>query len=151
MTDSSFDRILTGDPTMAAARLIDSRPGIAWATPAALKALQVLERGEPEAQLELLTQQAGEATLAALSARTGWKPADILRIAKSLESKKRVMILGQPAGLVVHVEHFATLAKNVLEELEKFHTANPLVSGLPKKICAPRCLPADAPRPHPRY
>jgi selenocysteine-specific elongation factor len=105
------------------------RPG----DPATLNSLQVLERGEPEARLDLLTQQAGEATPAALAARTGWKSDDVLRIAKSLEGKKRVMLLGQPAGLVVHTQHFAALANRLGEQLAKFHAANPLVSGLPKE------------------
>jgi selenocysteine-specific elongation factor len=105
------------------------RPG----DPSTIVSLQILERGEPEAQLDLLTQQAGEATAAALAARTGWRPEDVLRVAKSLEGKKRVMLLGQPAGLVVHTEHFAMLANRLVEQLGTFHAANPLVGGLPKE------------------
>jgi selenocysteine-specific elongation factor len=105
------------------------RPG----DPATVESLRVLERGEPEARLELLAQRAGEATPAALAARTGWKPADILRVAKSLETQKRLALLGQPPTLLVHTAHFERLAKLLLEQLEKFHTANPLVAGLPKE------------------
>ena len=100
---------------------------------AALEFLRVLERGEPEARLELLVQQVGEATAAALAARTGWKPAEVLRVARSLESQTRVVLLGQTPDLVVHRQHFEQLAKRVVECLEKFHAANPLVSGLPKE------------------
>jgi selenocysteine-specific elongation factor len=100
---------------------------------AALESLRVLGRGEPEARLELLAQQAGEATLAALAARTGWRPADVLRVAKSLENKNRLVLLGQPPCLLAHQEHFEQLAKRVVEQLERFHAANPLVSGLPKE------------------
>ena len=99
----------------------------------ALESLRVLERGEPEARLELLAQQAGEATVAALAARTGWRPADVLRVAKSLETKNRLALLGQPPSLLVHQEHFEQLAKRVVEQLERFHAADPLVGGLPKE------------------
>jgi selenocysteine-specific elongation factor len=92
-----------------------------------------LERGEPEARIELLAQRAGEATPAALAARTGWKPAEILRVAKSLATQKRMVLLGQPPSLLVHQAHFDQLAKLLLEQLEKFHAANPLVAGLPKE------------------
>jgi selenocysteine-specific elongation factor len=100
--------------------------------PATIESLQVLEHGEPQARMEILVQQAGEATPAALAARTGWKTADVLGVAKSLLERKRVMLLGQPAALVVHQDHFAALEKRILEQLEKFHAANPLVGGLPK-------------------
>jgi selenocysteine-specific elongation factor len=105
------------------------RPG----DPATLKSLRVLERGEPEARLELLAQWAGEATPADLAARTGWNPADVLRVAKSLATQKRLVLLGQPPSLLVHAAHFERLAELLLEQLEKFHAANPLVAGLPKE------------------
>ena len=100
---------------------------------ATIESLRVLDRGEPEARLELLTKWAGEATPAALAARTGWKPAGILKVAKSLESQKRLVLLGQPPSLLVHAAHFARLAKFLLEQVEKFHAANPLVAGLDKE------------------
>jgi selenocysteine-specific elongation factor len=74
-----------------------------------------------------------EATPAALAACTGWKPADVLRVAKSLERQKRLMLLGQPPSLLVPAAHFVRLAKLLLEQLEKFHTGNPLMAGLPKE------------------
>jgi len=120
--------------TMGGGSVLDSQPprhrsGDA----AALEFLRVLERGEPEARLELLVQQAGEATAAALAARTGWKVAEVFRVARSLESQTRVVLLGQMPDVVVHRQHFEQLAKRVVECLEKFHAANPLVSGLPKE------------------
>jgi selenocysteine-specific elongation factor len=99
----------------------------------ALESLRVLERGEPEARLELLAQRAGEATPSVLAARTGWKPAEILHVAKSLETQKRLVLLGQPPSLLVHAAHFERLAKLLLEQLGKFHAANPLLAGLPKE------------------
>ena len=101
--------------------------------PETLGSLRVLERGEPEVRLELLVKWAGEATPAALAARTGWKPADVLRVAHSLEGRKRLVLLGQPSSLLVHAAHFAQLAQLLIEHLEKFHAANPLVPGLAKE------------------
>jgi selenocysteine-specific elongation factor len=100
---------------------------------AMLESLSTLEHGEPEARLELLVRRMRESTPAGLAARTGWNAADVIRIAKSLESQKRLVLLGQPPSLLVHAEHFQQLAKLLLEELARFHSANPLVAGLPKE------------------
>jgi selenocysteine-specific elongation factor len=105
------------------------RPG----DPATLDSLRLLQQGAPEARLELLTQRAGEATPADLAARTGWKPTDVLRVAKSLEAQKRLVVLGNPPSLLVPAAHFERLARRIVEELETFHAANPLVAGLPKE------------------
>jgi len=43
------------------------------------------------------------------------------------------LLLGQPPELFVHSEHFLGLAAKLIEQLEKFHGANPLVAGLPKE------------------
>jgi selenocysteine-specific elongation factor len=99
---------------------------------ATVEALCILEHGERETRLELLAQRAGEATAAALAARTGWKPADVLRVARTLATQKRLVLLGQPPNLLVHTPHFEQLAKILLEQLAEFHWANPLVAGLPK-------------------
>jgi len=120
--------------TIGGGRVLDNappkhRPG----DPSTLESLRVLEHGEPEARLELLAQRMSEATPAALAACTGWKPADVLRVAKSLERQKRLMLLGQPPSLLVPAAHFVRLAKLLLEQLEKFHTGNPLMAGLPKE------------------
>jgi selenocysteine-specific elongation factor len=98
-----------------------------------LESLRVLEHGEPEARLELLTREMGEATLARLAARTGWKSADVLRVAKSLATQNRISLLGQPPHLVVHQNHFEQLERRAVEQLGKFHAANPLVGGLQKE------------------
>jgi selenocysteine-specific elongation factor len=95
--------------------------------------LEVMERGDEEARLEILVRQAGEAPLSLLVSRTGCLPAEVLRVAKALEAEDRLMALGQPPSLLIHREYFQELAKRVLEQLEKFHTANPLVAGLAKE------------------
>ncbi|MBZ5545038.1 MAG: selenocysteine-specific translation elongation factor [Acidobacteriia bacterium] len=95
--------------------------------------LLTMETGQPAARLERLAERAGEISLPSLVARTGWQPEDVLNFAKRLETEKRGRLLGQPANLFVHAGYFERLAKRVLEQLENFHAANPLVSGLTKE------------------
>jgi selenocysteine-specific elongation factor len=95
--------------------------------------LESLEKGDSQARLEWLVRQTGEAPLAALVSRTGWLPAEVLRLGKALAAAKRLLLLGQPPELFVHEEHFRELAKKLIEELEKFHAQNPLLAGLPKE------------------
>jgi len=124
------------------------RPG----DPSTVESLRVLESGTPEAQLELLVQRMGEAAPVLLAARTGWKSADVLQVARSLANQKRVVLLGQPPGLLIHAAHFSRLAKLLVEQLGLFHQTNPLVAGLPKEDLraklatgrTPRSLPSPA-------
>ncbi|MBZ5565638.1 MAG: selenocysteine-specific translation elongation factor [Acidobacteriia bacterium] len=95
--------------------------------------LGVMEAGDSKARLEGLLREKGEYPIPSLGARLGWQPAEILRVARMLEVDRRVLLLGQPASVLVHAEHFQGLAKQVVEQLEKFHAANPLVPGLSKE------------------
>jgi len=95
--------------------------------------LSVMEGGSPAVRLELLAQQAGEATLTALVARTGWLPSEIFRVARALEAQNHLVLLGQPTSVLIHREYFEELAERVVEQLGRFHAANPLVAGLPKE------------------
>jgi len=99
----------------------------------ALEFLRVMETGPPEARLERVTDRAGDIALSALVARTGWRAEGVLGLAKRLEMEKRGRLLGEPPSLLVHAEYFRMLAQGVLEQLEKFHAANPLVAGLTKE------------------
>jgi len=57
------------------------------------------------------------------------------------------LLLGQTPELFVHQEHFRELAKKVIEQLEKFHTENPLLAGLPKEDLRSRTGVPSSPRP----
>jgi selenocysteine-specific elongation factor len=116
---------------------------------AVLDGLRLLDRGEPEARLELFAAQAREAALPALAARTGWKPAEVLRVAKSLAAKNRLVLLGVPPSLVVHKQYFEQLAARTVERLERFHAANPLLGGLAKDELRSQLAGGGAPRPMP--
>ena len=95
--------------------------------------LQVMEHGTAEARLELLVQWSGEAPLPALVARTGWAPAALVEVAQRLAQSHRLLILGQPPSVLVHREHFEGLARDLTEQLAKFHAAHPLVPGIAKE------------------
>jgi len=101
--------------------------------PRILERLEALERGDAEERLELLVSDADGVSPSVLVARTGWQPAEVLRVARRLETKGRLLILGQPPSLLVSTAHFESLSRRALGELEKFHEANPLVSGLAKE------------------
>jgi len=133
--------------TMGGGVVLDNQPPRhRLGDPLVQEALRVLEQAEPEARLELLGRQLGEAPLAGLVARTGWEPAVILRMGKALKEKNRVVLLGQPANLLVHREYFEEISKRAIEELETFHAANPLVGGLSKEELRAKAAPRRAAR-----
>jgi selenocysteine-specific elongation factor len=99
----------------------------------AVPLLDALEKGDSQARLECLVRQTGEALLSGLVSRTGLLPAEVLRLGRALASANRILLLGQPPELFVHAEHFQALATKLIDQLEKFHAANPLVTGLPKE------------------
>ena len=117
--------------------------------PATIETLRILETGEPEARLEILVQRTGESTLTTLSALTGWKNTEVLRVAKSLASQERLVLLGQPPTVIVNAAHFARLAKLALEQLELFHAANPLLPGVSKQELRAKLATGRAPRSQP--
>ncbi len=125
------------------------RPRHRLADPAVSAFLAALEQGGPEERLQLLVEQAGEAAPAALASRTGWQPAEVDRIGKLLEGKKRVVILGPSSGVVASAAYFAALSGRVVAEIEAFHKASPLVAGLAKEDLRGRVATRD--RGEPRF
>ncbi|MGA8185572.1 MAG: selenocysteine-specific translation elongation factor [Terriglobia bacterium] len=101
--------------------------------PAVAEFLSVLEKGSDEERLELLVREAGEAVLPMLTARMGRSEAAIEQLGRRLQAKKRLVMLGQPASLFIHAEHFLQLAGEVVKQLDSFHKSNPLVSGLARE------------------
>jgi selenocysteine-specific elongation factor len=123
------------------------------AEPPLLDFFRSAERGSLDARIESLVARAGESTPAALVARLGRPPEEILRAAASLGQKGKLIAVGQPPSLLVHPEHFRTLSVRVVGSLDSFHAANPLVPGLSKEELrgktgsrsdGPRALPSAA-------
>ena len=120
--------------TIGGGVVLDNHPGKHHLVdPQVREFLTTMERGEPAEQLEWLTRQYGDAQLSALTARTGWRPEDVLRGGTSLQEKGKLILLGHPPNQLIHREYFQELAKRVVEQLEKFHVANPLVEGVSKE------------------
>ena len=99
----------------------------------ALTFLGALEGAGPESRIELLVRRAGQSTIESLVARTGWKPQEVIRLAKNLETQHHLLILGQPPFGVIHANLFATIERQILESLSAFHQANPLVAGIARE------------------
>ncbi len=98
--------------------------------PLVVRSLHILKDGQPGQKLEQRIEQSGEIPLASLVARTGLPPEEVLSIANRLASEKRVRVLGQPPGVLAHENHFAALRGAIEAHLEKFHSANPLMTGI---------------------
>ncbi len=119
--------------TIGGGTILDNQPLKHRAGDSAVRALLRQLESTPDARLELLVRESGEATVAALAARTGWSPEEIARRAQAAARERRLLTLGQQGSLVVDAEHFKNLTSRVLTALEDFHTRNPLVPGLGKE------------------
>jgi selenocysteine-specific elongation factor len=134
--------------TIGGGSVLDNQPARRrLGDPTVVPLLDTLEKGDSEVRLEWLVRQAGEAALSGLVSRTGWPPAEVLRVGRVLASTNRLALLGQPPELFVHQGHFQELARRVIEQLEKFHAQNPLVAGLPKEDLRSRTDTRRSPHP----
>ncbi len=102
--------------------------------------LEKLELADALERLELFVTVGGEVSVPGLAARLGWSPAEVARAARELESRGAVKILGQPAVAVVHALRVRQTAARLLEELEQFHTREPLAAGMPREELRGRVL-----------
>jgi selenocysteine-specific elongation factor len=98
-----------------------------------LRLLETLDRGTNEERLEQLVADSGEIAVPRLVSRSGWPPAEVLRVAAGLAKAGRLVLLGQPPVSIAHAERVQALARAVAEQLEKFHAANPLVAGISRE------------------
>ncbi len=121
--------------TIGGGSILDSQPPThpAKRVPSVRPFLEVMEGGDPESRLEALVRQSGEVSLADLVARTGWLPAEVVRVTKLVEGRGRLVSAGQPPSFFMHAEYFRALEENAVKTLERFHEANPLVPGLSKE------------------
>jgi selenocysteine-specific elongation factor len=121
--------------TIGGGSILDGQPSArpTKGDPSVRQFLEIMEGGDPDSCLEALTRRSGEATVADLVARTGWLPADVVRVAKLVEGKGGLVSVAQPASLFVHAEYFRALEESAAKTLETFHEANPLAPGLSKE------------------
>ncbi len=132
--DRYIVRQLSPVVTIGGGVVLDNLPGRhRLLDPAVAGFLSVLEKGDEEARLELLVREAGEASMPMLTARMGRSEAAIEQLGRRLQAKKRLVMLGQPASIFIHAEHFLQMAGEVVKQLDSFHKSNPLVSGLARE------------------
>ncbi|MGH9327419.1 MAG: selenocysteine-specific translation elongation factor [Terriglobia bacterium] len=92
--------------------------------------LEALEKSDAESRLELLLRVVGESSVEALAARTGWAAAEVVRLGQVLAQKKRLLVLGQPPGLLLHADALEAISKSILQNLARFHTGHALIKGM---------------------
>ncbi|TAM84790.1 MAG: selenocysteine-specific translation elongation factor [Acidobacteria bacterium] len=120
--------------TIGGGVVLDNLPGRhRLLDPAVTEFLSATEKGSEEERLELLVREAGEAAIGMLTARMGMSETALEQLGRALQAKKRLVVLGQPAGVFIHAEHFLQLAGEVVRQLAGFHGSNPLVSGIAKE------------------
>ncbi len=120
--------------TIGGGEVLDSlAPKHRLGDPAVCELLKALEKADAEARLELFALNSNDISVAALAARLGWTLAEVVRLARQAESRGAVKILGQPPAAILHAQRFHQARARVLEELEKFHAANPLVGGIARE------------------
>jgi len=120
--------------TIGGGTVLDSRPRKHGAGDAAAhRFLEELERADDAGRLALFVGEDGESAIAALAARLGWFPEQVLRRAQPLIDQRRLIAAGQPPALLISAERFAALSARIVEVLEAYHSANPLVRGIARE------------------
>jgi selenocysteine-specific elongation factor len=113
--------------------------------PAAREFLETLEHGDREEFLAALAEAAPRGlTLDDVRARTGWVEAEIRDAAKKLAEQNRLRILSEQPLTLAAAQAVEKCAAALREGVEQFHSANPLLPGIPKQELRGR---AGNPRP----
>ena len=124
--------------TIGGGTVLDTRPANHRLNDDGVKAfLQTLERGNKEDSLLALTIASPRGlSVSEILSRTGWTTAEIHGAAERLAQSKRVRILGDAASptlIVISAPRFTDCAEAIRNAIEDFHSANPLLSGIPKQ------------------
>jgi len=113
--------------------------------PGAREFLETLEHGDREEFLAALAEASPRGlTLEDVRGRTGWVEAEIRETAGKLAGQKRLRILGEQPLTLAATETVEKCATALREAVEQFHSANPLLPGIPKQELRGR---AGNPRP----
>ncbi|HXQ26556.1 MAG TPA: selenocysteine-specific translation elongation factor [Candidatus Acidoferrales bacterium] len=113
--------------------------------PEAREFLETLEHGDREEFLAALAEAAPRGlTLEEIRARTGWVEAEIREATAKLAGRKRLRILSEQPLTLAAAQAVEKCAAALREAVEQFHSANPLLPGIPKQELRGR---AGTPRP----
>ncbi|MGB8523945.1 MAG: selenocysteine-specific translation elongation factor [Candidatus Acidiferrales bacterium] len=124
--------------TIGGGTVLDARPASHRRNDEGVKAfLQTLGRGNKEDSLLALTTASPQGfSFSETLSRTGWTAAEIHGAAEALAQSKRVRILGDAASaafIVISAPGFADCTAAIRKAIEDFHSANPLLPGIPKQ------------------
>src|SRR5689334_10979814 len=121
--------------------------------PQAVSFLEVQERGlngdfsaGSAALAAIVSSSAEGATMADLVMRTGWPEEQIRRMVKELASEGKLRLATENPLLVVSPQVVASCVDRLVNEVERFHRANPLAETISKEDLRTRCasaLPAE--------
>ena len=97
----------------------------------AIGRLEILEKGSREQVLEQLLKMAPGCSLAIedLIARTGWLAEECRATIDAMKKDGRVAVIAENPLRIASAAHLGKLGEAVLQALEKFHQANPLLPG----------------------
>ena len=96
--------------------------------------LEVLESSQREAILAAMVERAALGlSLQEIVARTGWLEKEVRETAQRLAATKKLKIVSPEPLLLLSAARFEEVRKGVVERLEKFHKANPLVPGMARE------------------
>jgi selenocysteine-specific elongation factor len=118
--------------------VLDARPANHRRNDEGVKAfLQTLGRGNKEDSLLALTNASPRGlSFSEILSRTGWTAAEIHGAAATLTQSKRVRILGEAASaafIAISASRLKECATAIRKAIEDFHSANPLLPGIPKQ------------------
>ncbi len=124
--------------TIGGGMVLDTRPARHRRNDEKVKTfLETLERGNKEDTLFALSEASARGlSFPEILSRTGWTTGEIHAAAETLAQSKRVRVLGDAASsnfIVMSAQGFAGCVGIVRKAMEDFHTANPLLPGIPKQ------------------
>ncbi len=96
--------------------------------------LETLERGSHEEILAALAEASPRGIgLHELLARTGWTEAEIRETARKLATARDIRVLSEQPLALASAQAVAKCAAAMRQGVEAFHSANPLLPGIPKQ------------------
>jgi len=96
--------------------------------------LETLEGGNREDLLAAVSEATPRGlTLEEVRARTGWLEAEIRETAARLIANKQLRVLDEQPFTVASAEAVEECGRKLQQAIEQFHSANPLLQGIPKQ------------------